>query len=391
MWPMLAALAVTQVLGWSTTFYIPAVLGDVAHQATGLSPTVLFGGVTVMFLVGGLAAPFVGRQVDRLGGRPVMMLGSVLAGLSLLAMAFTRDAASWFAAWIGIGLMMPMALSSTCYAAVAQVALARGIPPRQPMGALALASGIAISVAFPLGAFASRTLGWQGSCLAYAAINLLVCLPLHATIPRGATGPRATAQATGPSRVPPAQAGRVMLLLAIAFTLHGLSSVALELHLMALLAAAGVGPALALGLAAFSGPCRVVARLLDIGLARRFSALVSGLGAMLLLPPSMVFLLAGGAVGASGFMLMWSMSIGIATVSRAALPLELFGPAGYAARLGRLTMPISLGQALAPMVAAALLESVGATLVGWIILALSLCALAALLAVVGIVRRSESG
>ena len=34
---LLAALAATQLLGWATTFYIPGVLGDSVHEATGLS------------------------------------------------------------------------------------------------------------------------------------------------------------------------------------------------------------------------------------------------------------------------------------------------------------------------------------------------------------------
>ena len=387
MLPTLAALAATQILGWSTTFYIPAALGEVAMAATGLSRTVIFAGVTVMFLVGGLTAPLVGREVDRIGARPLMMLGSVLAGLALVMIAFTQHAAAWFAAWFVMGLMMPMALSGAAYAAVAQLALARGIQPRRPMGALALATGISISAAFPLGAFLGDHLGWQGACLVYAAINLLVCLPLHASVPGGTPAPRAGTEATGAARIPPARAGRVMLLLTTAFTLHGLCSVAVELHLLALLAAAGVGPAVALSLASASGPIRVAARFLDMMLARRLSALGSGLGAMALFPPGLLFLLGGGGTGAGGFVLLWSMSLGIATVSRAALPLELFGPAGYAARLGRLTLPVSMGQALAPMAAAALLDRVGAGVVMSLALVLACGAVAALASVGSMVRR----
>lgn len=387
MLPTLAALAATQILGWGTTFYIPAALGDVAMAATGLSRPVIFGGVTVMFIVGGLSSPLVGRYVDRIGARPIMMAGSVLGGAALLALAFVHHPVTWFLAWIGIGLMLPMAMAGAAYAAVAQQAVALGIPPRRPMGTLALATGLSVSVAFPMGTLAAQHLGWQGACLAYAAINLLICLPLHASIPQRAPGQRTDAEVSGEGRLPAHLGTPVMLLLAAAFTMHGLCSVALELNLLTMLAAAGAAPALALSLAAISGPVRVGARILDMALARRFSALGSGLGAMALLPPSVMFLLAGGSVGGSAFVVLWSASLGIVTVARAAIPLELFGPAGYAARLGRLTLPVNLGQAVAPMLAATLMDSIGAAAVGWLSLVLAMIGVAALASVAVITRR----
>ena len=48
--PLLLALSLTQILGWSTTFYIPATLGEAAMADTGLSRPVVFGGVTIIQL-----------------------------------------------------------------------------------------------------------------------------------------------------------------------------------------------------------------------------------------------------------------------------------------------------------------------------------------------------
>lgn len=384
---LLAALAVTQILGWATTFYIPAVLGDAARAATGLSRELIFGGVTIMFLVGGIAAPRVGRLVDRHGARPLLVSGSALAALALTGMAFVAHPLAWGMCWMVIGLMMPMALSNAAVAAIAQAATARGINARRPIGAFTLATGMAISVAFPLGSWVAANLGWRGACLLFAAINLLVCLPLHLTVPRGAA-PARTAAAAGPGHVPAQRAARVMLLLAITFTLHGFCSVALELHVLTLLHAAGLSPAAAVGLAALSGPLRVAARLLDMLLARRVSALGMGIAAMALLPPGLLCLLAGGITGSFAFVVLWSISLGISTVARAAVPLELFGPSGYATRLGRLTLPVNLGQAIGPVAFAFLIERAGAPAVGWLTLAIACGAVGSLAAAAITVRRA---
>jgi predicted MFS family arabinose efflux permease len=384
---LLAALATTQILGWGTTFYIPATLGDLAIAATFLSRPEIFGGITIMYVVGGVAAPIIGRRLDRHGARPLMMAGSCLAAAALALMSQARSLPVWVACWVAIGLMMPMALSSSAYVAVAQAALARGLPPRRPIAILTLATGLAISFAFPFGAWAQARFGWQGTLLLFAAINLVVCLPLHATVPRGAPPPRDGPAAGGSGRLAPRHAPRAMVLLAAAFTLQGFCSVALELHLLALLAASGVGAQLAVTLAALSGPIRVGARLLDMALARRFSALATGLGAMALLPPALGCLLLGGTGGALAFVLLWSISMGITTVARAALPLELFGAAGYGARLGRLALPISLGQALGPLAFAGLLDASGAAAVAWLGLGFALAAVAALTGVAVLVRR----
>jgi len=386
--PLLLALSLTQILGWSTTFYIPATLGEAAMADTGLSRPAVFGGVSIMFMVGGLCAPTMGRLVDRNGARSVMMAGSVIAATALAGMAFAQGLASWVASWVMIGVMMPMALANTAFVAVAQAALARGIPPRRPMAVMTLATGMAISAAFPLGAKLQDALGWRGACLAFAAINLFICLPLHASVPRGVPIARESAQGPDPGRVAPGHAARVMLLLALAFALHGFCTVALELHLLTLLAAARVSPALALSLAAASGPIRVAARLVDMALARRMNAMASGLSAMALMPPGIVALIIGGPTAATVFLVLWSVSLGITSIARAALPLDLFGAAGYGARLGRLTMPVHVGQGIGPMVFAALLDRFGAGAVMGLSLAFSCAAFAALLATTRFIRRA---
>jgi hypothetical protein len=50
-------LAVTQMTGWGTTYYLPAVLVGPIEADLRLSREIIFGGVTIMLLVGAVVAP----------------------------------------------------------------------------------------------------------------------------------------------------------------------------------------------------------------------------------------------------------------------------------------------------------------------------------------------
>jgi hypothetical protein len=62
-------LAVTQMTGWGTTYYLPAVLVGAIEADLRLSREIIFGGVTVMLLVGALVAPRAGAYISRNGAR----------------------------------------------------------------------------------------------------------------------------------------------------------------------------------------------------------------------------------------------------------------------------------------------------------------------------------
>lgn len=78
-------LCLTQIVGWGTTFLMPSVLGRHIERDLALPSEVVYGGITVMFGVGALFAPRVGRLLDRTGARSVMAVGSIIYALSLAA------------------------------------------------------------------------------------------------------------------------------------------------------------------------------------------------------------------------------------------------------------------------------------------------------------------
>ena len=77
----IAGLGFTQIVGWGTTYLMPSVLGRDLQRDLGLSPELVFAGITVMFAVSAVCAPRVGKVVDRIGARGLMAAGSVIYAL----------------------------------------------------------------------------------------------------------------------------------------------------------------------------------------------------------------------------------------------------------------------------------------------------------------------
>ena len=78
-------LGFTQIVGWGTTYLMPSVLGRQLQTDLGLSPELVFAGITVMFAVSAVCSPRVGKVVDRIGARSLMAAGSLVYALSLAA------------------------------------------------------------------------------------------------------------------------------------------------------------------------------------------------------------------------------------------------------------------------------------------------------------------
>jgi hypothetical protein len=58
-------------------------------------------------------------------------------------------------------------------------------------------------------------------------------------------------------------------------------------------------------------------------------------------------------------LVLYGAGIGLESIARGTLPLALFGAGGYASLMGRLAMPSLIAQAVAPSLAALLMEAAG--------------------------------
>src|SRR5690606_35559297 len=97
------ALGIAQILAWSSTYYLPAVLATAISTDTGWSLTCVVIGLSWGLLVAGACSPLVGRQIDRHGGRRVLASSSVLLASGMLLTGLASNLLIYYRAWTLIG------------------------------------------------------------------------------------------------------------------------------------------------------------------------------------------------------------------------------------------------------------------------------------------------
>ena len=117
-------------------------------------------------------------------------------------------------------------------------------------------------------------------------------------------------------------------------------------------------PATVVAIGALFGPAQVAARIVRIRLARRVHPLdVARFAVGMLLAAFALLALFGLTVPtAASFAVMFGMANGLITIARGAVPLALFGAAGYGHLMGRIGGPFLAMQAIAPLALAFVAE-----------------------------------
>ena len=366
------ALGLAQTIAWACTYYLPAVFAAPVAEDLGQSRAVVVGAFSAALLVAGFCAPHVGRAIEARGGRGVLIASSFVLAAGLVMLGLLPGIVGWFAGWAVLGVGMAMGLYDPTFATLGRL---YGREARRPITQVTLIAGFASTVGWPVSTALLPLLGWRGTCLAYAAAQLVLVLPLYLLLVppvAPAAEPGAAAPAERREEAPPPDPAtatwirRAILMLATFFTLRAAVGAAISVHLIALLEGIGLALAAAVAVASLVGPSQVAGRVLEFTFGPRAHPLtVARLGA-LALPLGVALLLIPGPlpVGAAAvaFAVCYGISNGLLTISRGAVPLALFGPHGYATLLGRLAMPVLIAQAIAPTLAAPVVEALPA---GW--------------------------
>jgi len=376
------ALGITQIIAWGTTLYALGVLGKPIAEDTGWSQSLVFGGLTIGLLVSAAVSTRVGRGIDRRGGRAVMGLGSLLMAAGLVLLALVQSPAAYLLAWALLGLAMRMCLYDAAFAALVQVTPSRG---RRAISYLTLFGGFASSVFWPIAHLLNAAYGWRMTLLIFAAINLLVCMPLN-WLGLGRRESPTQADDVGistpvsASGAPPLQGpARTMAMLLFGAIVAASAIVfgAMAAHLVPVLEASGLAVATAVWIASLKGVAQVAGRVWDLTLARKWHPIDVGRVSIAIMPLSFLVLMLGGAhfLAALTFTLLFGISNGLVTIMRGAVPLALFGTHGYGEVLGILATPYLVLAALAPAAFALVVEAYGYGLAQAVMLGAGLCSL----------------
>ena len=358
------ALGITQITAWGTSYYCLGVLAKPIAAETGWGISTIFLGFSVALVTMGLISTWVGRLIDRIGARSVMSIGTVIVSAGLLGLSQVRDVATYFAAWLVIGVGMRCCLYDAAFAALVQAVPSRG---RAAISYLTLYGAYASTVFWVIGHYLNSAYGWRGTLLIFAAINLAVCLPLNwLGLSRRQTATDAAAAAT-PERTQdgPALEGRLRVvgiaLFALIMSLNGFVFGVVSLQLVPLLEAAGLAGATAVWVASLKGHGQFGGRLVEIFFGKNLRAMTIARIAIGVLPPALLLLmLARGQFWLLvTFTLLLGASQGVITIVRGAVPLALFGTKGYGTVLGLIATPILLVNAFSPALFALIVDHVG--------------------------------
>jgi hypothetical protein len=152
--------------------------------------------------------------------------------------------------------------------------------------------------------------------------------------------------------------GWPFILVAAAFAAYAFVPSGLSAHLLAIFGRAGIDAATVVTIGALFGPAQVIARIGELLFARRIHPLNVARFAIGMLLVAFALLALGGlsVAAAATFAVMFGMANGLITIARGAVPLALFGAAGYGHLMGRIAGPFLVMQAIAPLVLAFVAE-----------------------------------
>nr|WP_221379257.1 MFS transporter [Actinoplanes polyasparticus] len=358
---IVAALAVTQTVGYGALYYAFAVLLVPLAADLGASTTAVTGSFTASVLASAALAVPVGRWLDRHGGRALMTAGSLAGTLLLVAWSQVGSLGELYAVQIGIGI----AAAACLYEAAFAVIIAWHTPARRSSALLVLTvvAGFASTIFMPLTGWLVEHHDWRTALLVLAVIHALLTIPLHAIVLRSAPRPLAerSARASSEGRLPPVRLKAVLTdrgfwLLAASFTAHTAAIATVGVHLVAALISWGHPAGFAATVAGLFGILSVTGRLVTTGLQRRFrtTTVVAAIFALQAIAAAALAVTGRDAIPAVAAVVGFGLGFGVGSIAKPVVLAERYDTRRYATIAGVLVVPMTVAKAAAPLGAAVL-------------------------------------
>ena len=382
----IAALGLTQIIGYGTLYYSFSILAPDMARDLNWSSEWIFGALSVALLIGGLAAPSIGRWIDYFGAGRLMTAGSAVAATALAACAFAPGKIAFVIALVAVETASNLVQYGAAFALLVQI---RPQAARRSITYLTLIGGFASTIFWPLTAALHQQMSWQNVYLVFAGLNLFVCLPVHAWLSSGLERSRLQGGGAAPAHVVEGGlAPRVrrlgFVLMVAGFSMQSLVGSAILVHMVPLLSGLGLGATAAV-VGTLFGPSQVLSRFINMLLGgnlqpSRLAMIAAGLmtGAVIVL-----LLSASSVAGAMIFAVVFGLGNGLFSIVAGTLPLALFGSEGYGRLQGRVMSARLIVSATAPFALALAMQAIGVT---WSLAITATCGGIAVLIFLGIGR-----
>ncbi|REE97330.1 MFS transporter [Thermomonospora umbrina] len=367
-WPIVAALAISQTVGYGVLYYAFAVVLPAMRRDLNTGTAQITVALTLGLLVSAVAAVPVGRRLDAHGGRALMTVGSVLATVGVAAWASVQNLWQLYAVFVLLGLASAMVLYEAAFAVV--VAWFRK-GRATALLAVTIIAGFASTIFMPLTGRLTDAYGWRTALLVLAVVHGAVTVPLHLLVRRppavAAAARERTEEADAGSAAERDALARAALrdplfwTLGAAFFAQGAAVAVIAVHLVTYLTELGHRAAFAATVAGLIGALSVSGRLVITVAARRTVTAVATAVVFALQAAAALVLLAVGRTGAGaiGCVLVFGLGFGVATIARPALLADAYGTTAYATISGLLALPLIVAKATMPLAAAAVRNVTG--------------------------------
>lgn len=349
-----AAFAVSFVLVGGVLDTLGVFLHALAQAESWPSSTLSLG-VSAGALAGALATPAVGAAVDRSGARIPMLMGTALLAAGFAVLLVMRS--PWH--FVAANLLLGPGLTATALLPLTVVIAVR-MPERTAtaLGVAGTGSSLGALACAPAAQLAIESLGWRGAYALFGGIAVAAPLvAVFAAVPPGRLANPEAPRTPRPGLRALARRDGIRPLFAL-MVLPALTTFAVSVHLVPLLAASGLSDRLAAtalgatigvsaaGKVAGGWLADALGRLLVVRLA--LGTLAAGVCLLLLAPqPACVGL----------FVLGYGIALGAHGAALPALAREVLGERDFGAALGALQLTATLAAGLGPVLAGALAES----------------------------------
>lgn len=361
-WTITWTLALTETVSWGILFYAFSALLVPMQEEFGWSATAITGAYSLSMLVAGLAAPFVGRWLDRRGARGLMTAGSILGTALVLTWSRIDTLPGFYLLWIGIGLATAATLYEPAFTVLTQwFDRGRG----KAMLIVTIAGGFASTIFLPLTGWLEQRYDWRTALVFLAVILGVTTIPSHGLLLRGKPEDLAIPidgddpeQQTGEGRAPAKRSVRPAVAIhsagfrwmSIAFFLQTLASIAIGVHMIAFLIERGDGATFAAAATGLIGAAQVAARIVTTLLERRVPLVTLTAIVFLLQAAALVLLLIWvSPAGVIASVILLGMGRGAITLIRPGLLADLYGRQHFGTINGAQTMIVAAARALAPV------------------------------------------
>ncbi len=319
----------------------------------------VFAGSSVLYVVMGFWAPVLATAFARFGARRVMMGGTILAALGFLLLASSGGPFLYFAGWVTLGTAGSATLTTAAYIMLNELA---GPNAKRAIGGLMLLTGLASSVFWPIASVLAKAVGWQAICVIYAAMMMLVSLPLYVFgLPAKTISATQNLHAISNAAPNVPRRKSTFYLMAAAITLNAFVTFGFSAIFIELLKAVGLPAMQAVVFGSALGVIQVGARAVDFLGGGKWDGISTGIFAGIALPVAMGLLILGQGSHSAVvvFVILYGLGSGALAVARATIPLSFYDKAEYASAASRIALPINLISAVAPPLFIALLTRLG--------------------------------